>query len=90
MNIGYLTKFQAASGLLVFMTSIPILRVRPLLKLLSILFFANRPDLSFERNQLIVLLRMTFLKLILFSTLKYNYMQYLISVVKYCMAFCMI
>ena len=58
--------------------------------LLNILIFADRPDLNFERNQVIVLVGMTCLKLTLFSTLKLNYMQNLVSVIKYCMAFCIV
>ena len=41
--------------------------------LLNILFFADWPNLNFERNQVIVLLGMTCLKLTLFSTLKLDY-----------------
>ena len=58
--------------------------------LLNILIFADRPDLNFERNQVIVLVGMTCLKLTLFATLKLNYMQNLVSVIKYCMAFCIV
>ena len=58
--------------------------------LLNILIFADRPDLNFERNQVIVLVGMTCLKLALFSTLKLNYMQNLVSVIKYCMVFCIV
>ena len=58
--------------------------------LLNILIFADRPDLNFERNQVIVLVGMTCLKLTLFSTLKLNYMQNLVSVIKYCMVFCIV
>ena len=55
MNIGYVTKFQKASGLhIIYDKQPPIFRVRPLLMLLNISFFADRPDLkwfNFERNE---------------------------------------
>ena len=45
MNIGYVIKFQKASGLhVIYNKQPPIFRVRPLLVLLNISFFADRPD----------------------------------------------